>query len=698
MMSVLEYAKDVAVDVKTILELCKKLDIKANGEDDILDDDAIVMLDSEVSNLSDDLEEENYEEEIQEDVQQDNNKKTKSTNKKKKNNNPSFKQNDFKKKRKEMYKHKDKLKTNTAVITDVDVIYRDGMTVSELASGLGIGAGEIIKKLMSLGMMMTINQAIEYDVAEIIASDYNKKLRREETTSETDFENLELVDDENELVSRPPVVTIMGHVDHGKTTLLDTIRKTDVALGEAGGITQAIGAYQIDYNGNKITFIDTPGHAAFTEMRARGASVTDIVIIIVAADDGVMPQTKEAIDHAKAAKVPIIVAVNKMDKPGANPDKVMTEMAEAGIMPEEWGGDVMFVNISAKTGMGINDLLERILLISEVQELKANPNRYASGTVLESKFDKKSGITTSLLIQNGTLRLGDAIVVGNYAGKVRTLKNDKNESLVEAKPSEPVTITGLTESPSAGDKFMVFENDKKAKTIANERKLKAQSANTKVSQAVSLDDLFNKIEAGAKEINIILKADVRGSEEAVKNSLMKLDVEGIRINVIRSGIGSVSESDIVLAAASDAIIIGFNIRPDNKIMDYAKERNVEIRLYNIIYKLVEEIEQAMRGKLEPIYEEKVLGQAEVRKLFKFSKVGTIAGSMVINGIIKRDSKARVIRDGIIVYDGAINTIAREKDQVKEVKSGIECGITIENFNDIKEKDIIEAYEIVEIER
>ena len=698
MMSVLEYAKDVAVDVKTILELCKKLDIKANGEDDILDDDAIVMLDSEVSNLSDDLEEENYEEEIQEDVQQDNNKKTKSTNKKKKNNNPSFKQNDFKKKRKEMYKHKDKLKTNTAVITDVDVIYRDGMTVSELASGLGIGAGEIIKKLMSLGMMMTINQAIEYDVAEIIASDYNKKLRREETTSETDFENLELVDDENELVSIPPVVTIMGHVDHGKTTLLDTIRKTDVALGEAGGITQAIGAYQIDYNGNKITFIDTPGHAAFTEMRARGASVTDIVIIIVAADDGVMPQTKEAIDHAKAAKVPIIVAVNKMDKPGANPDKVMTEMAEAGIMPEEWGGDVMFVNISAKTGMGINDLLERILLISEVQELKANPNRYASGTVLESKFDKKSGITTSLLIQNGTLRLGDAIVVGNYAGKVRTLKNDKNESLVEAKPSEPVTITGLTESPSAGDKFMVFENDKKAKTIANERKLKAQNANTKVSQAVSLDDLFNKIEAGAKEINIILKADVRGSEEAVKNSLMKLDVEGIRINVIRSGIGSVSESDIVLAAASDAIIIGFNIRPDNKIMDYAKERNVDIRLYNIIYKLVEEIEQAMRGKLEPIYEEKVLGQAEVRKLFKFSKVGTIAGSMVINGIIKRDSKARVIRDGIIVYDGAINTIAREKDQVKEVKSGIECGITIENFNDIKEKDIIEAYEIVEIER
>ena len=704
MMSVLEYASDVSLDVEVILKLCKKLGINVSGEDDILDDDAIIMLDNEIENGNDVSDSDSIDDSIMDNdegvIEKDIDKNVKKSNgaNKKKVKSDKNNRNEFMKKRKEMYKHKNKLKTNEVVIGDDDVIYKDGMTVNDLANSIGVGAGEVIGKLMALGLMMTINQSIDYDVAELIVSDYNKTLKREEATKEANFEELEIVDNEDELVERPPVVTIMGHVDHGKTTLLDTIRKTSVADGEAGGITQAIGAYQIKYNDKKITFIDTPGHAAFTEMRARGASVTDIVIIIVAADDGVMPQTREAIDHAKAASVPIIVAVNKIDKPGANPDKVMTEMADAGILPDTWGGDVMFVNISAKNGTGIDDLLERILLVSEMQELKANPNRYASGTVLESKFDKKSGVTTSLLIQNGTLRLGDAIVVGNYAGKVRTLKNDRNESLVEAGPSDPVSITGLNESPSAGDKFMVFDSEKKAKVIANERQLKAKEANTKISQAVSLDELFNKIEAGAREVNIILKADVRGSEEAVKNSLLKLDVEGIKINIIRSGIGAVSESDIVLAAASDAIIIGFNIRPDNKTMEYAKDRNVEIRLYDIIYKLVEEVEQAMKGRLEPKFEEKVMGQAEVRKLFKFSKVGTIAGSMVTSGIIKRDAKARVIRDGVIVYDGAINTIAREKDQVKEVKSGLECGITIENFNDIKEGDIIEAYEIVEVER
>ena len=704
MMSVLEYASDVSLDVEVILKLCKKLGINVSGEDDILDDDAIIMLDNEIENGNDVSDSDSIDDSIMDNdegvIEKDIDKNVKKSNgaNKKKVKSDKNNRNEFMKKRKEMYKHKNKLKTNEVVIGDDDVIYKEGMTVNDLANSIGVGAGEVIGKLMALGLMMTINQSIDYDVAELIVSDYNKTLKREEATKEANFEELEIVDNEDELVERPPVVTIMGHVDHGKTTLLDTIRKTSVALGEAGGITQAIGAYQIKYNDKKITFIDTPGHAAFTEMRARGASVTDIVIIIVAADDGVMPQTREAIDHAKAASVPIIVAVNKIDKPGANPDKVMTEMADAGILPDTWGGDVMFVNISAKNGTGIDDLLERILLVSEMQELKANPNRYASGTVLESKFDKKSGVTTSLLIQNGTLRLGDAIVVGNYAGKVRTLKNDRNESLVEAGPSDPVSITGLNESPSAGDKFMVFDSEKKAKVIANERQLKAKEANTKISQAVSLDELFNKIEAGAREVNIILKADVRGSEEAVKNSLLKLDVEGIKINIIRSGIGAVSESDIVLAAASDAIIIGFNIRPDNKTMEYAKDRNVEIRLYDIIYKLVEEVEQAMKGRLEPKFEEKVMGQAEVRKLFKFSKVGTIAGSMVTSGIIKRDAKARVIRDGVIVYDGAINTIAREKDQVKEVKSGLECGITIENFNDIKEGDIIEVYEIVEVER
>ena len=709
MMSVKEYAEDVSVNVKKILELCKNLGINANDEEDMLDDDAIIMLDNEIenNNFNEDLNAEEVDEELEteeldEEVEDNTNIKTenkKSNNKKKKNTKqPTNKKNEFMKKRKEMYKHKDKLKTNTVVLDDNVVLYKENMTVSELAASVGVGVGEIIKKLMTLGIMMNLNAAIDYDTAEIIVNDYKKTLKREESTKESNFEELEIIDDEKELLERPPVITIMGHVDHGKTTLLDTIRKTNVVSGEAGGITQAIGAYQIKYNDKKLTFIDTPGHAAFTEMRARGASVTDIVIIIVAADDGVMPQTREAIDHAKAAGVPIIVAVNKMDKPDANPERVLTEMAEYGIMPEAWGGDVMFVNISAKTGMGIDDLLERILLISELQELKANPNRYASGTVIESKLDKNSGVISTLLIQNGTLRLGDAIVVGNYAGKIRTLKNDRNESLVEAGPSTPVSITGLSESPSAGDKFMVFENEKKAKTIANERMLKYKESSTKVNHSVSLDELFNRINEGANEINIILKADVKGSEEAVKNSLQKLDVEGIRINIIRSGIGTVSESDIVLASASDALIIGFNIRPDNKTMEYAKERNVDIRLYNIIYKLVEEMEQAMRGKLDPIFEEKVLGQAEVRKLFKFSKVGTIAGCMVTSGVMKRDAKARVIRDGVIIYDGAINTIAREKDQVKEVKNGIECGITIENFNDIKERDVIEAYEIVEIER
>ena len=708
MMSVQEYASDVNLSVEKILKLCKNLGINALNEEDMLDDDAIIMLDNEIANIDDSVEDEiesSIEEMEEESIEVEEvitNQSDNKQNKKKKNkqvqNNKTNKKDDFKKQRKEMYKHKDKLKSNTVELDANVVLYKEGMTVSELASSLGLGVGEVIKKLMSLGLMMNLNQSIDFDTASIIASDIGRELKREEATNEVTFEELEIVDNEADLESRPPVITIMGHVDHGKTTLLDTIRKTNVVSGEAGGITQAIGAYQISYEGKYLTFIDTPGHAAFTEMRARGASVTDIVIIIVAADDGVMPQTKEAIDHAKAAGVPIIVAVNKMDKPTANPDRVMTEMAEYGIIPEAWGGDVMFVNISAKSGMGIDDLLERILLISELAELKANPNRYASGTVIESKIDKNSGVVSTLLIQNGTLRIGDAIVVGNYAGRVRTLKNDRDESLVSAGPSTPVSVTGLSESPSAGDKFMVFESEKKAKAIAEERQLKAKEAGNGPSKAVSLDDLFSRISDGAKEINIVLKADVKGSEEAVRNSLMKLEVEGVKINIIRSSIGAISPSDIVLAAASDAIIIGFNIRPDNKTADYAKERNVDIRLYNIIYKLMEDMEAAMKGKLDPVFEEKVLGQAEVRKLFKFSKVGTIAGSMVTSGVVRRDAKARIIRDGVVIYDGEINTIAREKDQVKEVKQGIECGITIENFNDIKTNDIIEAYEVVEVER
>ena len=706
MMNVSEYASDVGKTVSEILKLCQRLNIEVSNDEDMLSDDDIIMLDNEIANSDEELEEaeeieeiiddfaDSYEEELEEITSPvHTQRKEKKVPNKKENN-----KNDFKEKRKEMYKHKEKLQENTAS-NDEDIIpYKDNMTVAELASNLNVPAASLIKKLMGLGMMININASLDFDTAEILVADYNKTLKKESTLDETNFEELEIVDREEDLQERPPVVTIMGHVDHGKTTLLDTIRKTNVASGEAGGITQAIGAYQIEYNGKKITFIDTPGHAAFTEMRARGASITDIVIIIVAADDGVMPQTKEAIDHAKAAGVPIIVAVNKIDKPTANVERVLTEMSANGLQPEAWGGDIMFVNLSAVTGEGIDDLLERILLLSEVSELKANPNRYAMGTVIESKLDKSSGVVTNLLIQNGTLRLGDPIVVGTISGRVRTLKNDKGENLVEALPSMPVSITGLPESPAAGDKFMAFESEKKAKKVAEQRQEIEKEKRNKPKTAISLTDLFNRAEQGEKEINIILKADVKGSEEAVKNSLLKLDVEGIKINVIRSGIGAISESDISLAAASNAIIIGFNIRPDHKITEVAKDKGIDIRLYDIIYKVVEEMEAALRGKLEPEYEEIVLGEAEVRKIFKFSKVGTIAGSYVTSGVIKRNSKARVIRDGVVVIDSTIASLAREKDQAKEVKQGLECGITIENFNDIKEKDIIEAYELKEIVR
>lgn len=699
MMNVSEYASDVGLEVKDILSLCKKLDINVSKEEDMLSDDDIIILDQEIASNIDsqdeDLQEEmeTFEDSYEEELEPVTEKKPKKKVVPKEDNKSSFKE-----KRKEMYKHKEKLQSNVTEDNENTVLYKDNMTVSELATSLEVNPTQIIKKLMALGTLAAINAPLDFDTAEIIVSDYDKVLKKESTRDEVNFEGLEIVDKEEDLVERPPVVTIMGHVDHGKTTLLDTIRKTNVAEGEAGGITQAIGAYQIEYKGKKITFIDTPGHAAFTEMRARGASITDIVIIIVAADDGVMPQTKEAIDHAKAAGVPIIVAVNKIDKPAANVEKVLTEMSANGLQPEAWGGDIMFVNLSAKTGEGIEDLLERILLLSELGELKANPNRYASGTVIESKIDKTSGVITNLLIQNGTLRLGDPIVVGLTSGKVRTLKNDKGEDLVEASPSMPVSITGLSESPAAGDKFMVFESEKKAKKVAEQRREIAKEGRNKPKAAVSLDDLFNRVKDGEKEINIILKADVKGSEEAVKNSLLKLDVEGIKINVIRSGIGGISESDVVLAEASNAIIIGFNIRPDHKITELAKEKGIDIRLYDIIYQVVEEMEAALKGKLEPEYEEKVLGSAEVRKIFKFSKVGTIAGSYVVSGCLKRGAKARVIRDSVVINDSTIASLAREKDQVKEVKQGMECGITIDNFNDIKEKDIIEAYELVEIRK
>ncbi|MBR2840239.1 MAG: translation initiation factor IF-2 [Bacilli bacterium] len=685
MMSVEEYASDVNRDVNYILEKAKELEIEVEDKDSILDEEAIIILDN---NLEDDTDLE----EIENKESQKQMKAAKVKTEKQKKNRKQEKDK-FAQEKKQMYKNKEKLQSNSTSDDNV-IIYTEGMTIGDLAGKLGVTAAELIKKLFTLGVVTNINSSVSFDNAELIVADYDKVLKNESSTDVANFEEFEVYDKEEDLVPRAPVITIMGHVDHGKTTLLDAIRKTDVASKEAGGITQAISAYQVNHNGRMITFIDTPGHAAFTEMRARGASITDIIIIIVAADDGVMPQTKEAIDHAKAANVPIMVAINKIDKPGANPDKVMTELSEYGLMPEQWGGDTIYTNISALNSEGIDELLENILLISDLQEYKANPNRYAMGTVVESRLNKHLGPIVTVLVQNGTLRIGDPIVVGTAFGKVRTLKNDKGQQITSALPSQPVEITGLSDVPSAGDRFMSFESEKEAKRVAQERKNKEKEKNYK-SKSVSLDDLFAKINDGLKEIKVIIKADVNGSAEAVKNSLSKIEVEKVKINVIRSSVGTITESDIVLAKASGAIIIGFNVRPTKNIKDKAKDEGVEIRFYDIIYKAVEDMESAMRGMLDPEYEEKVLGTAEIRQIFKFSKVGNIAGSSVSEGLIKRDSKARVIRDGVVIYDGKIGSLQREKDSVKEVKKGYECGITIENFNDIKVGDVIEAYEMIQ---
>lgn len=706
MMSVLEYAQDVNRSVEEILSLCEKLQIKVNGEEDLLSQDDITELDSSLQTLDDNSDidtDNNYDDdEFFEKVESlaantkmvNEKQKTKIKQKKQPQNNE---QNTFLKDKKELYKHREKLMTNEQKVDDNVVFYKENMTVKDLADNMGVAPSELIKKLMLLGIMTTLNNSLSFEVAEILVSDYDKVLKKEESADISNFENFEIIDDEENLEERPPVVTIMGHVDHGKTSLLDAIRNSSVASLEAGGITQAIGAYQVEINGKKITFIDTPGHEAFTEMRARGASVTDIVVIIVAADDGVMPQTKEAIDHAKAANVPIIIAINKMDKPDANPDRVLTELVEYGITPEEWGGDTIVSRISAKTHDGIPELLENILLVSEMAELKANPHRYATGAVIESRLDKQIGSVATLLIQNGTLRLGDPIVVGTSFGKIRTLKNDKGQDITEALPSTPVEITGLNEPPQAGDKFMAFETEKQARSIAEERKLRSREQDTNRS-GMTLDDLFGKIQEGVRDVNVILKADVNGSSEAVKKSLEKIEVEDVRVKVIRSGVGTITESDVTLAKASNAIIIGFNVRPSAKTVEVAKDNGIEICLYDIIYKVVEDITAAMKGMLDPIYEEKVNGEAEIRQIFKFSKVGNIAGCHVTDGVVKANSNARLIRDGVVVYTGKIASIQREKDQVKEVTKGYDCGITLENYQDIREKDIIESYELVEVKR
>ena len=717
MMNLEDYALDVGKSIEEIMRLCDQLDIPYQDATTTLTDEEIILLDNQLQDSEDYVEgdlsmDDDYEDEEEvidkaeelakhtkfdlENTQSFEKVKPKKSSKVENANNNNNKK-DFLKERKKMYKNREKLQSNEQVQDDNVILYKEGMTVTELATSLEIAPVDLVKKLMGLGVMAGINQSVDYDTAEIIVSEYDKTLKKEETADISNFESFEIEDREEDLVERPPVVTIMGHVDHGKTTLLDAIRKSNVASGEAGGITQAIGAYSVKCNDKLITFIDTPGHAAFTEMRARGASITDIVIIIVAADDGVMPQTKEAIDHAKAAGVPILVAINKIDKPEANVERIMTALVENGLTPEEWGGDTIVNKISAKAGTGINELLENILLVAEMEGYKANPNRYATGAVIESKKDSKVGSTATLLIQNGTLRLGDPIVIGNYFGKVRTLKNDKGQNIVEASPSTPVEVTGISEVPSAGDKFMAFESEKQAKQIAEERTLRSKEKDSNFS-GMTLEDLFGQIQTGIKEVNVVLKADVNGSLEAVKNALEKIDVEGVRVKVVRGAVGGITESDIVLASASNAIVIGFNVRASGKTVDTAKEYGISIKTYDIIYKAVEEMEAAMKGMLEPIYEEKVIGTLEIRQIFKFSKVGLIAGCHVTSGIVKNNQKARILRDDVVVYNGSVKTLQHEKDQVKEVKKDMDCGITLENCQDYKENDIIEIYELVEIKR
>jgi translation initiation factor IF-2 len=569
--------------------------------------------------------------------------------------------------------------------------YSQGMNVGEIAEGLNKPVSQVIKKLMMIGIMASQTQSVDRETVELVAMEFGFELEDEQVTDLTRFEDMEIIDNEEDLIERPPVVTIMGHVDHGKTTLLDTIRNTRVTEGEAGGITQHIGAYQVRKNGSLITFIDTPGHAAFTEMRARGAQVTDITVLVVAADDGVMPQTREAIDHANAAGVPIIVAVNKIDKVGANPDRVMQELSDLNLLPEAWGGDTIFCNLSALTGEGVDNLLEMIQLTAELSEYKANPNRLASGSVIESKLDKGRGPVATLLVANGTLKIGDVLVAGTTYGKVRAMVDDANQRMNNALPSKAVEVTGLNDVPQAGDSFMVFDDERKARVTAEERAHRAWKEERGVGKAVSLEDLFAQVTEGSlKELRIIVKGDTHGSIEALKASLEKIEVEGTKIDIIRSSVGTITETDVTLALASNAIVMGFNVRPTSKVRDTAKEKGVDVRLYNIIYKALEEIEAALSGMLDPEFEEVVTGQATVRQTFKISKVGTIGGCYVTDGTIERNSLVRVLRNGVVAFEGKMATLKRFKDDVKEVREGFECGIMIERFNDLKEGDIIEA--------
>ena len=600
--------------------------------------------------------------------------------------------------RKKQLKSNFPTKKEEIVAKDGVIVYEEGITVGQLADKIGQTPANVIKVLFLLGTMVTINSSLNDEQVELICLEYGFEVEKHVEVSEVNFEEIDIQDDEKDLQPRCPVVTIMGHVDHGKTTLLDTIRKSAVVEGEFGGITQHIGAYQVEVNGKKVTFLDTPGHEAFTAMRARGAQVTDIVIIVVAADDGVMPQTKEAIDHAKAAGVPIVVAINKIDKEGADPERIKGEMAEHGLLPEDWGGDTVYCEISAKKRIGIEELLETLTVVAELADLKANPNRYAYGSVVEGKLDKGRGPVATLLVENGTLRAGDPIVVGTSFGRVRQMLDDRGKIIKEALPATPVEITGLNDVPVAGDKFMAFENEKQARSVGETRLKAKQDKERSSGAALSLDDLYSQIKEGEMiDLNIIVKADVQGTAEAVKASLEKIDVDGVRVNVIRSTAGGISESDVLLASASQAIIYGFNVRPNAKVRQKAEEEGIEIRLHNIIYKMVEEIETAMKGMLAPEIKEVVTGQAEIRQVIKVSKVGNIAGCYVTDGFIRRNCGIRLLRDSVVVYEGKLGSLKRFQDDAKEVAAGFECGLSLENFNDIKEGDIVEGYIMEEVE-
>lgn len=683
---VYEYAKEIGKQSKDIIKVLRESEIEVSNHMSMLTEEGVAKLDS----IFKVKKEEPKAEKVASNQNQNDTKK-------------------HKKKKNKKEKNKKSNKQQPAIIeapteetiSEDTILVRDGMTVGELSEVLSVNSTELIKKLfMELKIMANINQSLTLEQIELIAMDYGKEIQEEVEINKEDLDlYFEVEDEEKNLRERAPIVTIMGHVDHGKTTLLDTIRNTRVTAGEAGGITQHIGAYQVRTKDKKITFLDTPGHAAFTTMRARGAKITDVTILVVAADDGVMPQTIEAINHAKAADVPIIVAVNKMDKPQANPDRVMNELVEYGLISEEWGGDTIFVPISALKGEGIDELLENILLVTEMQELKANPNRLALGTVIEAKLDKGRGAVATLLVQNGTLNVGDPLVVGNTYGRVRAMINDRSKNIHTAKPSTPVEITGLQDVPNAGDRFVVFGDEKTARQIGEKRQQQYIETTRQANSAVSLDTLFEQMKQGEmKDLNIIIKADVQGSVEALAMSLAKIDVEGVNVRIIHTGVGAINESDITLAVASSAVVIGFNVRPDNNAKQMAATEQVDIRLHSIIYKVIEEIEAAMTGLLDPEFVEKVIGLAEVRQVYKVSKIGTIAGAYVTEGKVYRDGKVRVIRDSVVIYEGEIDTLRRFKDDVKEVQSGYECGMTVENFNDIKEGDVFEVYIMEEVKK